>query len=274
MKKTFIINPYASPLKKEEIQQIEQDFQETLLKTDIARVSVNEDLMAEKEDLVHTSGRVIIKINTEGKNSHAFQDGTTIRLERKFNNFNRRETQAVNGVVLSAEGIPAGSEILIGHNALHDTNQIFNYKKTSGITEMTDIKYYSLPIDECFAWRNESGNLAPMKNFCFGLRVYEPYKGVLEGIEPTLIPEVLYITTGEFEGQVAHVLKASDYEIVFQGKNGREERVIRLRHFEDEDNVREEITAISGFLTERLNNGELLVGLTTSDAKPINVQVH
>ena len=58
-------------------------------------------------------GRVIISVDHEKKNSHTFEDGTTIRLERDWNNLNRRETQPVNAIVIDGEGIKDGAEILI-----------------------------------------------------------------------------------------------------------------------------------------------------------------
>lgn len=212
----------------------------------------------------HTHGRVVIKIDIEGKNSHTFSDGTVIRLERNYNNFNKRETEPVNATVISAENIPTDAEILISHNALHEVNKINNYK-----AETVDIKYYSIPETDCFAWRDEKGELKPMKNFAFALRVFEPYKGILQGIEPKLIPKVLYITTGELSGNICHTLKAADYTIIFQDTNGREGNVIRCRHFEDEINEREEVVAISGSLTKKLKKGELLIGLSPTNCKPI-----
>lgn len=220
-------------------------------------------------ELKYISGRVIVEVDIEKKNSHKFQDGTEIRLERKYNEFNRRITEPVNATVISAEHIPSGSEILIGHNSLHDTNKIFNFKPLSGEAIASDIKYFSLPEEDCFAWRDENNELQPMKDFCFALRVFKPYKGILEGIEPTEIKNVLYITTGYLNGKVVHTLKASDYEIIYQGLDGREARVIRCRHFQDEDNEKEEIVAISGDLTKQVNSGKLLVGLSKSDCKAI-----
>lgn len=223
--------------------------------------------------LKHIEGRVVCSVDLEGKNWHTFADGTKIRLEREYNEFNRRITQPVNGTVISAEHIPEGSEILIHHNALHEVNRVYDYKRLSGEDVASDVKYYSLPETDCFAWRDKDGELKPMKNFAFALRVYEPYKGVLQGILPKIVPNVLYITTGELTGLVCHVLKAADYEIIYQGQSGREERIIRCRYFPDEINEREEIVAISNSLTKKVNDGSLIIGLSVSDAKPLNVLV-
>lgn len=223
--------------------------------------------------LYHTAGRVVVSVDLEGKNSHRFSDGTTIRLERQYNNFNRRETEPVNATVISGDDIPSGAEILISHNALHDVNRIFDYGTLSGTAEASSVKYYSLPISDCFAWRDSDGDLQPLNGYAFGLRVYKPYAGVLTGIEPEVIKNVLLITTGDLCGNICHVLKASDYEIIYQGTRGREERVIRLRHSDSEVIDREEIVAVSGHLTGLFKKGKLLAGLSPGDAVPISQKV-
>lgn len=217
--------------------------------------------------MIAPEGRIIISVDHESKNTHTFQSGLKIRLERNWNNLNRRETEPVNAIVIAGEDIAPGSEILIHPNVTHDTNKIFNYKKLSGLVEGSDVKHYSIPSDKCYAWYDADEKVwKPMKNFHFALRVYKPYDGPIIGIEPELIPDVLYVTTGKLKGQVVHTLKACDYEIIFQGKNDQEERLIRFRHFPDEDNDREEVIAVSKYLTNLVDNGELLIGMTSSSA--------
>lgn len=219
--------------------------------------------------LIHTEGRIVVKVDVESKNSHTFQDGIKIRLERKYDNFNQRYTQPVNAIVVSAETIPGGSEILIHHNACHDTNKIFNYVPLSGKETGGDIKYFSIREDEAFAWLDKT-EWHPLPGFDFALRVFKPYNGILQGIEPTLIKNVLYITTGHYKGLVCHTLMASDYEIIFQDVNGREGNLIRVRTSEDKKAQREEeISVIDHSLTEQVLNRELLVGITIKDAKPL-----
>ena len=213
-------------------------------------------------------GKIIISVDLESKNSHTFEDGTKIRLERQYNNLNRRETHPVNAIVVDGEGITPGSEILIHPNCTHDTNKIFNHTALSGEVEGSDIKIFSVDVDKCYAWF-DGKEWRPLKNFDFALRVFRPYEGILEGVEPKLIPDVLYVTTGEFEGKVVHTLKACDYEIIFQGKEGREERIIRFRHFPDQDHEREEVIAVDGYLTDLVHNEKLLIGLSPTNAKTI-----
>lgn len=219
-------------------------------------------------ELKYVQGKVIISVDLESKNSHTFEDGTKIRLERQWNNLNKRETHPVNAIVMSGEGIKSGSQILIHPNMTHDTYKIQDYAPLSGAIEGSDIKYYSIPEEQCYAWL-DGDEWKPLKNFDFGLRVFIPYLGPIDGIEPSLIKDVLYVTTGEFKGKVVHTLKACDYEIIFQGTNGREERLIRFRHFPGQENEREEVIAVDEYLTKRVNDKELLVGLTPTKATTI-----
>lgn len=211
--------------------------------------------------------RVIIKVDLESKNTHTFEDGTKIRLERVFDNFNMRYVKPVNAIAVDGCGIPEGSDILIHHNATHDTHRIFNYLPPTKDAS-SDVKYYSIPERECFFWREQgSEQWNPLNNFVTALRVFKPYEGTFEGIEPELLKEKLYITSGELSGNVCQVVKAADYEIIFQGDDGREKNLIRTRHYENEFNDREEIVAIDHELTEKVNNGTILVGYNKKDAK-------
>lgn len=215
------------------------------------------------------SNRVVIKVDLESKNTHKFADGTTIRLERQFDNFNMRYVKPTNAIVVSANNIPEGSEILIHHNSTHDVYRIFNYLPPT-TDASSNVKYYSIPEEECFFWREKVGDeWNPMPNFVTALRLYKPYVGSFEGIDPTLLKDRLYITSGELKGHAVITLKSSDYEIIYQNENGTEDRVIRVRYY-DEWNERNEIICIDHELTEKINTGEILVGLSVSDAKTLN----
>jgi hypothetical protein len=224
-------------------------------------------------NLKHREGRVIVFADLEKKNSHTFENGQTIRLERNFNNFNNREVQPVNCVVISAENIPTGAEILVNHNALHEINKIYDYKNLSGDDIASDIKHFSLPEGDCYLWReNENEKWKPCGIYATALRVFKPYEGMIDGIEPTLIKDNLYVTSGEYEGLVVKTLKACDYAIVFQDSNGRENQIIRFRPNGDEkDNREPEAIMIDHNLTDKINNGELLIGLSIKDCKPLTL---
>ena len=214
------------------------------------------------------NGRVVISVDMEKKNFHTFSNGTVIRLERKYDNFNKRYTQPINATVIDSENIPNGVDVLVQHNATHPVHEIFNYKTLSGDDIASDIRYFSIPEHDCYAWF-DGGEWQPTTGFVFGLRIFQPYKGTLSGIAPKLIKDVLYITTGEYSNQVVHTLKSSDYELIFQGISGKEERIIRCRHFEVEGHHREEIICTNDELTNKVQSGEYLIGLNTTDAKRI-----
>jgi len=214
------------------------------------------------------SNRVIIKVDLESKNSHTFKDGTKIKLERVYDNFNMRYVKPVNAEVVDAKDIPSGSEILIHHNATHDTYKIFNYQRPT--TEASsDIQYFSIPIEECFMWREEKGSSwNALNNFVTALRIFKPYKGILDGIEPEIMNNKLYITSGELNGKAVNTVISSDYEIIYQNDDGTEGRIIRLRYYPD-GNDRNEIIAINDNMTELIKNGDLWVGYSKSDAKQL-----
>jgi len=218
----------------------------------------------------HAHGRIIIEVDMQMKNSHTFSDGTVIRLERDYNNLNRRYTQPVQGKVLSADNIPVGAMVLIHHNSLHDTNRLFNYRPLSGTDIASDLRFFSIPEIEAYLWQVPGEEWKPIDGFVTALRVFEPYRGVIQGIPPKLLQDILYITSeGQLKGHVVMTLKSCDYEIVFQD-NGKENRVIRLRHSDTEDLEREEVILVHNDFTKKVNAGELLLGLTPSDAKPLH----
>ena len=174
------------------------------------------------------------------------------------------------GEVVDGAGIPHGAEVLIHHNAIHDVARINNYKPLSGEEVASTIKYFSIPETQCYLWRLKGSKMwSPMNGFATALRIFEPVETKFYGIAPTLIKNTLYITSGELRGNVVHTLKASDYEVIFRNEKGVEERVIRCRHFK-EPNEREEIISINNNLTNKVKNGEIYIGISVTDAKPLN----
>jgi len=215
------------------------------------------------------SNRVIIKVDLESKNSHTFKDGTKIKLERVYDNFNMRYVKPVNAEVVNAAEIPEGAEILIHHNATHDTYKIFNYQRPTAEAS-SDMQYFSIPIEECFMWRSEKGSTwNALNNFITGLRIFEPYNGILQGVEPTLIKNKIYVTSGNLAGNVVGTVISSDYEIIYQNDDGTEGKIIRLRYY-PEGNDRNEVISVEHEMTEKVVNGDLLIGYNISDAKKLN----
>lgn len=225
--------------------------------------------------LKHVEGKVIIRCDLEGKNWWTFANGQKIRYERQFNNLNRRETEPVNAIVVSAEGIPEGTEILIHPNAVDESNRIYNYKQLSGEVLAGDIRYYSIKPHQCFIYKDEADGWKPLPPYETALRVFKPYNGPIQGIEPELIKNCLWVTSGNLKGSAVKTIMASDYEIVFQDTNGKEGRIIRFRPNGDEYEDREpEAVCLLPEITKKIKKGEYFVGLSTSDAKPLKELVY
>ncbi len=225
--------------------------------------------------LKHTKGRIIVKVDLEQKNYTTFADGTTIRLERDFENLDRKYTQQVLGQVIDAESVPAGALILFHHNSLHETYEIFNHSALSGKETASKIKIFSIMERDCFFWKmpkEETWN--PTKNYATALRIFEPYNGTIEGIKPKLIKDILYVTSGEFSGNVVKTIKASDYQITFRNEKGVDENIIRFRPTGIKEDEREpEAIAILDELTDKVDSGELFIGLTDKDCKALDFKI-
>lgn len=268
--KHFIINPNSTPLSKEDIQSIEKEKQTVLKKGYDNKLSKTENRKTtEQVKLKHVYGRIIIQIDIDSKNVHTFESGEKIYIDRQVKNLDRKHTEPINATVIDAEYIPAGSEILIHPNSIVDANKIFNYSTDVTIEAANSIRYYSIEEISAFIYR-EGNQWLPLKGFATALRVFKPYIGTLKNIPHQQLKNVLYITSGELKGKVCHTLKAADYELIFMDVNGRENRLIRCRHFEGKSHDREEIVATDHFLTKQINDGELLVGISLSDCKTLD----
>jgi len=269
MAKHFVVNPNVESVGKEAATAAAARDQKILKDSELLSRERNAKQLAEYDDLVHVEGRVIIKVDMDYKNSHTFADGTVIRREREFNEFNRNITQPVNAVVISGEDMLKGSEILIHQNGAQDSYRIFDYND-----ENEKVKYYSIAHEHCFAW-HDGKRWLPLPPYDFALRVFKPYVGVLQDIEPTQLKDTLFVTTGELAGNVVKTLIACDYQIIFNDKDGREGNLIRFRPFGCKRSQREEeALAILGDETEKVLSGEYLVGITISDAKPYEISAY
>ena len=228
-----------------------------------------------QESLKNVEGKVIVKVFMQIKNSYTFDNGTTIRLERDIENLDIKYTRVSQGEVVSADYIPVGAVVLFHPNQIHDTNRIFNYGSLSGSDIASEIHYYSISEHSIYLYREGDGSYKPLRGYATALRVYKPYTGILQGISPKKIENVLWVTSGELKDKVVYTLKACDYQIIFQETNGREGNVIRFRPFGNEKENREaEAIAIMDEYTKKVISGDLYVGLSETDAKPIKQLVH
>jgi hypothetical protein len=207
--------------------------------------------------LIAPKDKIIVEVDLESKNSHTFQDGTKIRLERGYDNFNGRYTNPVNGVLVDGMGLKPSTPVVMHHNSVHDTNKLF------AIRNKPLCATYSVSVEECYLYFEDKWK--PFPQFSIALRLFEPYKGPIQGIQPTLIKNKLYITHGDYAGNVMAVLKSSDYEVIFQDQDGRENRVIRVRN----SGERNEMIAIDHDATKKVMEYKLLVGLASNSAKLI-----
>jgi len=221
------------------------------------------------QKLIAPLGRIIVSIDTESKNKHKFANGQEIYLGRHFNNLNKRYTQPVNGTVISSEYIPEGSQVLVHHNACHDSHKIFNYQSLSGNEIADTTKYYSLPESQIFFYKEpNTTEWKATKGFATALRVFKPYEGIISGIEPTQLKDTLFVTSGDYKDKAVRTLKASDYELVYQDSTGTEARLIRFRETDIEERPCE-VIAILHETTEKILNGEYQIGLSTTDCKTV-----
>jgi hypothetical protein len=270
MGKYFVLGG-KKELASETIVQIEKEGQDLLKTTDQIRDENAARQLAEEDNLVHADGRVVVKLDMHNKYFWTFSNGTKIRYERNFNEFNRRKTQPVNCTVISGDGIPKGAEMLVDHNAFHESNRINDYKNSFETDGSDRVRYFALQTYECYAWREGKGEWKPIPPFQFGLRVFKPYKGLLQNIEPEVLKDTLYVTSGELAGNVVKTLKGCDYQIIFANDEGTESYLIVFRPMGDlKRNMEEEAIAILGDETELVKSGEYLVGYELSDAKKLN----
>jgi len=264
MGKVFLLSPEVKYQDKSVIKEGESRKEAIVREHGLSINKKSKEKISEEDNLRHLEGRVVVKIDVEYKNKHTFSSGLTIDRPRQFNNFNKRETEPVNAVVISGTGIDKDSEILVHPNSIHDSNRIFDYKDSND-----NIRYYSIQNDMCFAWYDE--NKQEWKGiypYELALRVFIPYSGALIGIEPKVMKDTLFVLTGELKNKVVRTLVACDYECVYQGRNGQEQSLIRFRPFGEPKLKREEeAIAILNDVTEKVLSGKYLVGYTISDAK-------
>jgi len=267
-KKYIILDESIKSLSKEDVLEVEANMQNIRNEGYVKSRESAKKIIQKDIPFKAPKGRVIVKVDLEYKNSHKFEDGTEIYIGRDFNNLNRRETMPVNAIVIDAEHIPSGAEVLIHHNACHDTYKIFDYEDMVEGEVSNDIQYFSIKESDCFLWRKDTTEWQPCTVFDTALRVFKPYIGTLENIPSTKIKDTLFVTSGNLKGKCVSTPKSCDYEIVFNDLDGKEHRIIRFRPFGDEENQREpEAICLLNDLTEKINNGELLVGLNESDCK-------
>ena len=267
MSKYFIVGT-PDRLSKDDVAELEQNKEDVYNDYWSRFLKRGQFNIEELPNIKAVPNRVIVAVDMNKKSTHRMECGTEIYLARQFDNFDRKYTEPVNAIVISGGGVPAYSEAIIHHNAIHDVNRIFNI---NGVESSESLRYFSVLEGQVYLYREkDSEQWKPCEGFATALRLFKPYTGIIEGIGPTRVKDKLYITSGELSGQVVLTLKAADYEMIFQGLNGREQRVIRIRHFGlNELHEREEVIGIDHECTEMVKKGTLYVGLNESDCIPL-----
>ena len=79
--------------------------------------------------------RVIMAVDLWYKNRVALGDsGVVLERPREYDEFNRRLTQPIQGVIINGKNLPSGAEILVHHNSFDETNKLFKGFKLSPVT--------------------------------------------------------------------------------------------------------------------------------------------
>lgn len=128
---------------------------------------------------------------------------------------------------------------------------------------------------DCFFWKMPGEKeWQPTKGYATGLRVFKKYEGLIQGVEPKLIPDTLFVTSGKYKNSVVRTAKASDYMLTFRDpETGRDVQLIRFRPDGIESEEREpEAVCVINQLTDQVKTGDLLVGISVSDCAIFHVE--
>lgn len=207
--------------------------------------------MGTEQTLKAPPGHYLIVVEMKNKQSVTFDSGAKIQIERGFN-FNLREDNPSIGVLLDGDA-PFGSAVLIHHNAAQPSYKIYNE-----INAQNGFELFSIPKDMVFMYYDKEW--IPFPGFVMASRIFEPYVGNLSGMEASQVPNRMYIHKGVNEGSVCVTLINCDYEIIFFVE-GKEKRIIRTRE--------REMLGIDHDLTEKVKNGEYLIGLNPRESRKL-----
>ena len=197
---------------------------------------------------------------------------------KKGYNFNLREDRASFGYVLNSQTIPTGAACLVHHLSIEPTYEVpyIHYFLTE--EEIKEgFKVYNVPVDMCYCYRELGGEWTPCENFLITQRVYEPAAKIKGGLilpdnmnQPTRVKGVMYIVKGfdtegggkvDLSGHVAITTENCDYQIIWHEEDNKEYSLIRTRN--------REVMGLNNYLTERVNQKKLFLGLKELDCKTL-----
>ncbi len=213
---------------------------------------------------------ILLKIQTKNKEIYNLTEDAQIEISKGFN-FNRREDYPSYGVVIDAQKIPAGAEVLVHHNSTEEAYRVPDYNFLTEQEKLDGWKVFTIDRDMVFVYRTDGKDWLPCEDFLITKRLFTPYKGKIAGVGNQRVKNRLFVVRGndvwdeketDLTGKVMVVTENSDYEIIFHNHEHREERLIRTRH--------RELQAIDEGLTKKLKKGLVYLGLNETDCKPIN----
>lgn len=209
--------------------------------------------------------RILCTVDTDLKNHYQLTEDINIVLERDVEEYNNRVKMPVNGIVVDGEGFDGGEEVLINHNSAHPVNQLFDHN----LNLPPHVQLYSIPAEEVYIYRkSKDDKWLPTRSYLIVDRIWEQYKGILVGIPPKVITNKLFVLEGEPKHKVVATAKWCDYTIIFQEANGREAHLTRMKA---PDEYQDEVLAIEDGLTEKVLNGDLLIGETAEKARKFEI---
>jgi hypothetical protein len=226
-----------------------------------------QELIERYKDIYPPSNRVLIAVDLKYKDRVSLgESGVILERPRNYDDLNHRVTQTSQGWVINSDYLESGSEVLVSHNSFHETNKLFTFDNE---ISLQSIGVFSIPKTECYVYRVNNGKWKACEGFLLGLKVFEPYNGILEGIEPKEIKRTFFVTTdGYLKHKVVDTVNAAILPIIANDENYNEIIINRIRHYpNDPYNVREEVLAINNEKTNKVLKGELLIGNNNKDCQ-------
>jgi len=220
--------------------------------------------------MIALKGSVIIKIDTRQKERYSLGGGLILEIQKGYN-FNLREDRPSLAEIIDGAYFPSGTDILINYLALEPIYEITDENILTKQEKEQGYKIFSIPEDMCFAYFHEE-EWHPCKEYLITLRVYKPYTGMIIGMPPTLVKNIMYVVKGfsegtekdkvDLSGKVAVTLDWADYEIIWHNKNSKEERLIRTRD--------REVIGIDKDALKKIKKGEYIIGISPTTATKLN----
>ena len=211
---------------------------------------------------------ILLKMNTRQKEKFALTPEIEIEIQRGYE-FNLRLDRSSMGYIINGRGLTKGHQALCHHLTIESGNEVAAETILTETEKKIGFKVFSVDRDMVFATSPDGIEWFPCIDFLITFRIFKPYKGKLKGIEPTVVPNRMFVIKGfseEFDGErinlsgtVAITLVNCDYEIIFHNEKNREQSVIRTRS--------REVLGTDEQLLEDLKKGKYFIGLTSKDNK-------